>query len=250
MTLGSGGRIHARLVDQQVRDWVRREELRKGAPGTSGDVAPLPVITVSRDRGSLGGRVGYLVSRELGFQLIDKEFVEYIAESVDMRHEIVERMDETIRHRMLGWLEEFQQSHNLTRDLYFKHLVTVMAGITQRGGAVIVGRGGNFIIGPASSLRVRIVCPIHKRILEVAESEHMEMKAAEHEVHTVDKVRRKFVQTWFKKEIADPEGYDLTINTDEIAPEDAAQLICEAYRRRFHLSAADIAARLEVTRKK
>lgn len=244
MTLSSGGRVQARLVEQQVRDWMRAEDRLKAQRGSHDDIPPLPVITISRDRGSLGGRVGYLVSQEMGFDLMDKQFVDFIAQSVDMRTEVVASVDEKIRHRLLGWIEEFQRSHNLTHDLYFKHLVTVMATIAQIGGSVIVGRGGNFIIGPASSLRVRVACPVHKRIREVAESEHMDMKAAEHEVHSVDHVRRKFVKAWFKKDVHDPEGYDLVVNTDEIAPEDAAHLVCVAYRRRFRLSPEEITDRL------
>jgi cytidylate kinase len=72
------------------------------------------------------------------------------------------------------------------------------------------------------------VCPLEQRIAELAEREHITTAAARAMVADADRDRRAFVRDLYGKDIDDPAGYDLWVNTGTLSLDAAADIIVAA----------------------
>jgi cytidylate kinase len=190
------------------------------------------IVTVSREFGAGGARIAGRVAAELGFQLWDQELVSHVARKAETEPHVVRDVDE--RGRDL--LEEVLAASlpgQLASSKYRSLLTRTVVELADRGGAVIVGRGANFLVPQEQALRVRVVCPLRKRIDRYAAASHVDAETAERFVTGKDKEREKFVHQLCGEFSADALHYDLIVNTADLSEQAAAQLIISAYHARF-----------------
>lgn len=233
-----------KIVEANIREWMKREESFIKLQREKELAEPLPLITISRDRGSGGGKIAKFLSEKTGFALIDKEFLEYIAKRAEVRKEVVALVEEKARQSVFRWLTTLKKTEQFSHNEYFNHLMEVVSTISQLGGAILVGRGANFILEPKTALRVRIVCPLAERIQKFVEADKITPQAAEKNILKKDNERKAFIESWFRKDINNPEYYDLEINTNFLDIETAAALILHAYNKKFNLPEKEIKIRL------
>jgi cytidylate kinase len=82
-------------------------------------------------------------------------------------------------------------------------------------------------------LAVRIIAPLERRIERVMTRDGLDRMAAADHVRQTDLGRRDFARQHFRRDVADPQLYDLVINTAHLSPDAAAALIVEGFRQRF-----------------
>lgn len=212
------------IVDAQVQRWLA-ERQRIGTP---------PVITVSREFGARGAAVGKLVADRLKFSFWNRELLGAIAAHARVDPAMLERFDEHHPSVLAETVSGFIPSaHGVSQLDYVRELTLVVRDLAARGGAVLVGRGLNFMIDPGRALRVRFVCPLDQRVQELAERDGISTDDARATIAEADRDRRAFVRDLYGRDIDDPAGYDLWINTGTIALDTAADLIVAAVRARF-----------------
>ncbi|HEX5661645.1 MAG TPA: cytidylate kinase-like family protein [Polyangiales bacterium] len=190
------------------------------------------IVTVSREFGAGGARIAGRIAAEMGFQLWDQELVSHVARKAELDTHVVRDVDE--RGRDL--LEEVLASSlpgQMSSSKYRSLLTRTVTDLADRGGAVIVGRGANFLVPNEKALRVRIVCPLKKRIDRYAAASHLDAEAAERFVTGKDKEREKFVHQLCGESSADALHYDLVVNTADLSEQAAAQLVIATYHARF-----------------
>jgi len=108
----------------------------------------------------------------------------------------------------------------------------VIGTIGKHGRAVVVGRGANFILPPDQRFRVRITAPRRFRIQNVARKFNISEDEAKRRVIQTESDRKAFIRKYFNADIADPDNYDLTINTENLSVDHAAQVVAAALERR------------------
>ncbi len=215
------------LVEQQLMKW------RAGRDAPKKQTTHQPTVSLSREVGAGGEDVAQLVARELGLRVWDHELVHSIAERADAMDALIEQLDE----RAHGRIEEFVNGFLLpsaTTDTYMRHLTTVVHSLEHDGGALIVGRGAQFLVRGDDTLRVRVVASVASRVTRCQQREQLHdegdaqvfLKRAEHE-------RAQFAQRTFHHSPEDPHLYDLIVNTDGLTIQGAAEVVCNAYRRKF-----------------
>jgi len=218
-----------RLVDEQVRKWERGERKRAGE-----EVAgPWPLITVSREFGALGTTTGERAAQKLGFSFWDQEIVHAIAEQTGIQEALLASLDEQTRTRIEDFIGESVFGAETTAAKYVRQLIRVVRTIERHGGAVVIGRGAQFILAPEAALRVRVVCPYQKRVAGYAEREGLSEGEAERRLVRVERERQTFIRRHYERAVGDPIHYDIMVNTDDIAPDQAADLLVAAYRAKF-----------------
>jgi cytidylate kinase len=111
-----------------------------------------------------------------------------------------------------------------------QHLLKVVHTIADHGRAVIVGRGANFILPPEERFSVRIVAPLEIRIQNVAHAYKVSAEKAKKRVIGRESRRSAFVRKSYNADIADPQNYDLTINTGRIRIETAVEAVIAAVK--------------------
>jgi cytidylate kinase len=204
-----------------------------GRGDAQGAVEAFPrIVTVSREFGAGGARIAGRVAAELGFQLWDQELVSHIARKAELEPHVVRDVDERGR----DILEEVLAASlpgQISGSKYRSLLTRTVSELADRGGAVIVGRGASFLVPSEKALRVRVVCPLRKRIDRYAAASRVDAESAERFVTGKDKERDKFVHQLCGESGSDALHYDLVVNTADLSEHAAAQLIIASYHARF-----------------
>ena len=196
----------------------------------------LPIITISRESGSGGRPIAYLVAKKLGhpWKVFHKEIIEEMAKETKLQKDLIKEIDE---HR-IPFIEEvvadFFGKKYVTLSNYYKHLVKILSAIGHRGYAVVVGRGANYILPHA--LKVRMICEMQQRINWIMEYEKMTKAQAIKRIEESDQKRYDFEKALYQHDIRKAHHYDLVIRTGpRLGIEAAADLIVFAAKKRFKL---------------
>jgi cytidylate kinase len=214
-------------IEQFVKEQIIKWESMV-AEEDSKQKARIPVVTVSSEPGSGGTIVAQEVAKRLGFDYFHKDIIEGIAKSAKIRTSVIE----TLEKERLSGIEDFISSlikeQYLWPGIYMEHLLKVVSTIGKHGQAVIVGRGANFILPPDERFSVRVVAPLELRIQNIARQHATSLKNAQRRVIRRESRRRAFIRQSFNADIADPNNYDLTINTGKIGTAPAVEAIIGA----------------------
>ena len=113
-------------------------------------------IAVSREAGARGGSIAQRVGRKLGWQVVDQELLEFLAQDETAFQELPaaarewadERLDQLLRSRVLS-----------QRARHVIGLARTVLLLGSQGEVVLVGRGAGYLLPPATTLHVRVVAP-------------------------------------------------------------------------------------------
>ncbi|MDH5198822.1 MAG: cytidylate kinase-like family protein [Gemmatimonadota bacterium] len=206
----------------------------------------MAVITISRQYGSGGSDIAKLVAEQLGWTLIDNEFVDRVAAHAGCTTEEVQQQEErvpTLIERLARALtvsapEMFAAAADPQvalppEDRIVRMTETVIAEAVQQGNVVMVGRGAQaYLAEREGTLHVYVVAPRAQRVTAISRRLEVTPEHAERTLDDVDEGRRRYVRTHYDRSWDDAAGYDLCVNTGHFTFETAAGLIVEAARRR------------------
>jgi cytidylate kinase len=194
----------------------------------------LPLITISREKGSGGRPIAHLVAKKLGYpwKVYHEEIVNEIVEKTHLETQLVKEVDEANIPLIDEIVADFFGRRYLNLSGYYKELIKILSTIGHRGHAVIVGRGADYLFPHA--LKIRIICEMDQRIKWMREFEKITRDEAVRRIDESDKKRIEFVETVFKHDPRKAHHYDLVVRTGtSLSIEDAADLIVRLAKRRF-----------------
>lgn len=221
------------LVDKMMQSFMVREKAGNEADKPIPNSFPKPFITVSRDPGSGGRPIAKIVAQRLKFDFYDNRLLKEVSESAKIQERILEQIDERGRSLLQDITHQLINPDYVSDFKYLEALINVVLSLGYHGRAVIVGRGGNFILPEGKGLRVRITAPYEVRLQRAIYYETKTPTQARETIRRIDEDRHKFVKQYFNKNLEDPLHYDLVINTTFLDMDAAADLIEEAYFRKF-----------------
>jgi cytidylate kinase len=214
------------LVNRQIRRW---ELVRRSSVGER----PLPSLAISRPLGAGAAEIGRQVGEQFGYPVFDRQIVEWIAQETGRQEQLISGLDEHIRDAIDRLVSDGFTRARFSEGDYLHQLVRILAALSERGGAVILGRGAQFVLPPAQTLRVLVVAPQSVRVERLHKSNSISMGEAEELIRQSDADRRHFLAYHFHREWDDPNDYDLCVNTGLYSLDAAARLLIAAYRARF-----------------
>ncbi|MBW2630621.1 MAG: cytidylate kinase-like family protein [Deltaproteobacteria bacterium] len=214
-----------RIVEEQIKKWEISKERRK-----SGKEVPSPVITISRQPGSIVNELVQRLSKELKLDIIDSKIIHEVAESVRMSEKVVSHLDEKTRNVLDNWIVYLKATRFLLTDNYVYHLTKVIGAIGEQGGAIIIGRGANLILPPDETLRVRFIAPMETKVRHMVQEFNITEGGAKQRIVLKEAERRDSVRRYFKVNIEDPINYDLIINTEFLGVENIIGVIKSALK--------------------
>lgn len=195
-----------------------------------------PLIVISREKGSGGRPIAYLVAKKLGkpWEVYHKEIVDQIAQETHLEKKLIKEIDEKRISFIESIIADVFGKKYVTLSNYYKHLLRILSTIGNRGYAIIVGRGANFLFPDA--LKVRTICPMEQRIKWMMEYEKLNRKQAIERIEKSDAERSDFVKIVYNHDQRKAHHYDLIIRTGpQISIEDAADIIVRMAKRRFKI---------------
>jgi cytidylate kinase len=216
-----GGRMKSvtKIVEEQVNRWqLLRKEQPKEIPGIS-------VVTLSGEPGSNGRIVALRLAEKRGIDIFDKQIINEMAKSADVRVRLVASLDERGLSMLEDWVSAAVLERHLWPDEYSQHLMKVIGTIGKHGRAVIVGRGANFILPREERFAVRVVAPLKWRVDNISRMFGISTEDARRRATRTESHRRAFIRKYFNADIAWPTHYDLVINCATLSVDDAVKVI-------------------------
>ena len=205
-----------------------------------------PAITISRAEGAGALTVASDLAEYLQANTASHEvwtvFSQQLVDEVIKEHRLQKRvgdfMKEDRKAMVLDAIEQFMGMHPSSWTLLQKTNATILR-LAQTGNVILVGRGSNIITRELENVfHVRIVGSLEKRIERAQKVFNLDEKSAINYIKKKDNARKRYVKDNFDKDIADPTLYHITINTDMVQYDEAAQMIGNEVIRRFHLESA------------
>jgi cytidylate kinase len=223
------------ILERQGRFRELRNKLRTENAGKLAGVAEGPWLSLSRQLGSGGIELARRLGHELGWQVYDREIVRVIAENTHTRESVLSQMDEHATGPLKDYFRRLLDSSVPGHLPFMRETMSVVWGLARQGNAVIVGRGANWFLPPATGVRVRTIAPREMRVEAVAREEAVDRPVAQRTVDEDDRRRADFVRQVHRRDIEDPEGYDMILNLGALDLGTAQEIVLAALRRRVGL---------------
>jgi cytidylate kinase len=209
--------------------------------GYQGDRAPAPAapeipaglsVAISREAGARGGSIGRRVARKLGWGVYDQELLEYMAQEIAVRPNVVESPSALASQWVEDRLQQLLREQNLSQHPLIQNLARVILALGAQGNVVLIGRGAGCILPRQSTLHVRLTSPLEDRIAYMGQWLRLSHQEAAERVRLRDERRATFLSTHFHRQPGDIQQYDLVLNSSTLGEDVCADLIARAARAR------------------
>jgi len=189
-------------------------------------MTPMPLITISRQLGSLGDEVASAIAERLKYEVVSREVINQAARRASVPEVALATIDDL---NLFGIRPSAK-----ARLAYHQAIQEVMEEYAAVGDAVIIGRAGQVILrGFPNVLHIKVIAPASMRAERIARSNNISFVAAQAQIEASDRTRRNYLRRYYHARWDDPALYDLIINTSRLEPTNAACLVCQALSQCF-----------------
>lgn len=183
---------------------------------------PGPIITIAREHGTAGKRIGSIIAQRLDIPLYCKEMTALAAQESGLHKNFVSDLNE--------------DSPNLLYDMYLSTNVVQRAVIAQEevirtiadnGSCIIVGRAADYVLRDYENvIRVFIHAPKEHRIANIMEMYGDTREEAIKHIHHSDVARSGYYRNISGQNWGDPRNYHICVDAS-IGEETCADIICK-----------------------
>jgi cytidylate kinase len=180
--------------------------LVRGTSKTPAGAGPR-LLTMSRELGAGEENFVTALAERVGLKVHDRELLEQEAVRLGVSAAEVQEVDE----QPAGLRERFHAGGLAQR--YFEALRQIMTDLAARGGVLVVGRGGSgFLRDHPGAFHVRLVAAARARVRRIMEQRWLREGPARQLLADSDSARRRFYESHFAADWADPLQYHVTVN--------------------------------------
>jgi cytidylate kinase len=194
------------------------------------------IITIARQYGSGGRKVGEALAQLLGIKCYDRDLISMAAEKSGMSEEALGHVDEKAASSLLYTLVMSSNMYHSNVDRFnvpindklFCVQSEIIRDIAQSESCVIVGRCADYVLAEhPRCVRVFVHADFESRVKRIcAEHSIPELEARERIVKT-DKRRANYYNYYTSHKWGKVENYDLSLSTDKLGTDGAARFIVE-----------------------
>ena len=198
------------------------------------------VITIGRQFGSGGRKVGRLLAEKLDIPYYDKELLAEAAKDSGICQEIFENHDEKPTRSLLFSLVTGVQMHgdpgSMYMDMPLNHRIFLaqfdaIRRIASEGPCVIVGRCADYVLrDKPNAVSVFVKADIRQRVERAVSLYGVDPARAEETVRKADKQRASYYNYYATATWGDVNNYDLCVDPGKLGIDGTVELI-EQYLR-------------------
>ena len=227
-----------------VARWERDRKAEKQA------MQPSPFVTLSRPFGCMALETGLRLAERLSeafpggpvWSLYDREIIERISDDLYLKQKLVEQLTDGSKRKIDAYLKSHVRGLPTLGEVYEKTQHTVLS-LCEKGHGVIVGRGGCVIASDLpGGFHVRVVAPFAWRVGQVATAYGVTRGEAERRTRRKDAERADLFWDWFRRNVDDPDLYDLVLNQASLPTDDLVDLIVRGMKAKGTLAFASVVA--------
>ena len=185
-------------------------------------------VTISREAGAGGSEIAAIAGKRLGWEVLDKNLLDRVAERFKLDRSMLNLVDETRSNWVYDVLGTWMDNKVIPHETYVSQLSRIILALAHKSNIIFVGRGARFLLPREKVLAVRLVAPAEFRVNRLMQVFKLSEADAHKYMLEADNGRREFVHRFFHHDITDPHLYDLVINTEGLGMEGAAAEIVAA----------------------
>ncbi len=200
------------------------------------------LVTISREYGSGGRKIGKLLAEKLGVPFYDKEIIDKAVEESGFSRELIESAELKAKSSFaynlasaLNLSEGIGASPLSVNEKLFLAQFQVIKEISENNEGVIVGRCADYILKDMPGVtNVFVYAETEDRLKRAVEEYGDNPEKIAHTVATIDKARQNYYNYHTCQKWGDYRNYNLSINSSYITEDEAAALIAEYVERRTY----------------
>jgi len=223
----------AEAAELQMRRWLLSESIKERLEHEMEEdkfsKTIHPYIAISRQAGAGGDEIATLVGKKLGWNVLSKELLTFMAERYCLPRDMLEFLDETTANWMHEYFGKWLDRQAIRQEEYVHHLGVIVLIATQKESAVLVGRGAHYFLPPKRGIAVRVVASEEYRVKHTMEVKGLDRDEALKFIEEAEKGRAEFVQRYYHRDVNDISAYDLVVNPERLGRENAAELIVKTF---------------------
>ncbi len=200
-----------------------------------GIMAQKIIITIGREFGSQGRKIGRMLADELGISFYDKNLITMAAEKTGIRQDLLDSADEKVVSRLLDAYAPTGMSYGTLNDRLYRTQAKIIKDIASSESCVIVGRLADYILKDYKNcIKIFIYAPFDKRVQTVMDRENLTEQQAKKLTKKMDKIRKSYYQLYADRSWNQKEGKHILIDSSLLGVEktveylkDLVQLVLE-----------------------
>lgn len=205
------------------------------------------VITIARGFGSGGRSIGNEVAKKLGIRCYEKEILEMASAESGISQTLFEETDEKLRGGyLLNRLRSLPHDEVITPvskkfvsdNNLFNIQKKILNDLIKEESFVVVGKCADSVMELGTPmLRVYIDAPFMKCVKTVMKRMEVSNAQAQEMVISTNKYRADYYKYYTGgKDWREPLNYDLFLNTEMLSVESCAQIIVEAFKKKYKIA--------------
>lgn len=192
------------------------------------------IISIGRQFGAGGRRVGQALAKRLDIPYYDKELILEAAKEYGFAPEIFEQNDEksaSFSGNVLQWMESLVtggmgSKNYLSQDALFEMQSSAIRKIAEEKSCVIVGRCSDYVLRDnPNCVSVFLHSTDEDRAQRIQERSHLTYEEAIVKMRTQDKKRAAYYNFYSNKTWGDSATYDLSLNVSALGVEKCVDII-------------------------
>lgn len=188
-----------------------------------------PMITISREYGSNGHKIGELLSQKLGIPFYDKDIISISARETRFDERAFERAESTAT-TALGYALSNRSNRSPygmpLNDQMFMVQSSVIRTLADQGPAIFVGRCADYVLADYKpTIDIFLQASKEARVVNIMEREKVLKGEAEIRLARYDKSRATYYNYYTDRKWGDIRNYDMVLNVSKLTPEEAADLL-------------------------
>ena len=184
------------------------------------------IITIGRQFGSAGRKIGNKLAAELGIKMYDKEMLDRAAKDSGICQEIIETHDEKPTNSFLyslvmdtysmGYSAGTMNDMPLNHKVFLAQFETIKK-IADEGPCILLGRCADYALESYENLMsVFIHADMNARIRRIARIYDLTDVKAKDMIQKADKKRASYYNYYTNKKWGDADSYDFCLSSSEL----------------------------------
>lgn len=193
------------------------------------------IITISREFGSGGRKIGEEVAKKLGINYYDKQIIDKAAQDSGLSPDFIEKEEQTFSNSILFNLAtsggQFGVGGTSLVDRIYVSESKAIKDFAENGSCVIVGRCADYVLKESNCFNVFVYADEQFKTKRIVEEYGFERRQASKLIKTRDKTRARHYNYYCDRIWGDRKNYHLLVNSGAFGIDKSVDLIIESAKK-------------------
>lgn len=217
--------------------------MKENTDNNDGKYAGRYVITLGRQFGSGGMKIGKILAEILGIGFYDKGLIAMAAKRSGLSEDLFEGIDEKHTNSLLYSLvmgmqhdrHMYRSGDILNSDAVFRIQSQVIEELADRESCVIVGRCSDYVLRDHPNvINIFIHAADDYKLERIMDMYKLKEKEAFDKIKTTNKKRANYYNFYSNRKWGDVSNYHISIDSSVLGTEGSAKLLSEFVKSKFN----------------